>query len=118
MLTRTKIAASFGTLSLMFAMLGARDANAGSKLPDPVNAGVAGRLYRLDCGHSLANDESVWTPGENIGRDIEFSVHMLGDKARKRLVVVGYGCSGDHPQRSSRLVHIAQIDWPITSTNQ
>jgi N-acyl homoserine lactone hydrolase len=27
----------------------------------------------LDCGHSLANDESVWTPGENVGRDIEFS---------------------------------------------
>ena len=30
-------------------------------------------LYRLDCGHSLANDESVWTPGENVGRSIEFS---------------------------------------------
>jgi glyoxylase-like metal-dependent hydrolase (beta-lactamase superfamily II) len=27
----------------------------------------------LDCGHSLANDESVWTPGDNLGRDIEFS---------------------------------------------
>jgi glyoxylase-like metal-dependent hydrolase (beta-lactamase superfamily II) len=27
----------------------------------------------LDCGHSLANDESVWTPGENVGRSIEFS---------------------------------------------
>lgn len=48
-------------------------ANAGSKLPDPIKAGVAQKLYRLDCGHSLANDESVWTPGENVGRDIEFS---------------------------------------------
>jgi glyoxylase-like metal-dependent hydrolase (beta-lactamase superfamily II) len=30
-------------------------------------------FFRLDCGHSLANDESVWTPGENVGRSIEFS---------------------------------------------
>jgi glyoxylase-like metal-dependent hydrolase (beta-lactamase superfamily II) len=44
-----------------------------SKLPDPTKAGFAERLYRLDCGHSLANDESVWTPGENVGRNIEFS---------------------------------------------
>jgi len=50
-----------------------REVNARSKLPDPVNSGAADRLYRLDCGHSLANDESVWTPGENVGRSIEFS---------------------------------------------
>ena len=31
------------------------------------------RLYRVDCGHSLANDESVWTPGENKDKSIEFS---------------------------------------------
>ena len=31
------------------------------------------KLYRLDGGHSLANDESVWTPGQNVGRSIEFS---------------------------------------------
>jgi N-acyl homoserine lactone hydrolase len=36
-------------------------------------SGVADRLYRIDCGHSLANDESVWTPGENVGKSIEFS---------------------------------------------
>jgi N-acyl homoserine lactone hydrolase len=47
--------------------------NAGSKLPDPIKAGVAEKLFRLDCGRSLANDESVWTPGENVGRSIEFS---------------------------------------------
>ena len=52
---------------------GASDANADSKLPDPIKAGVAEKLFRLDCGHSLANDESVWTPGENVGRSIEFS---------------------------------------------
>ena len=44
-----------------------------SKLPDPTKAGFAEKLYRLDCGHSLANDESVWTPGENVGLSIEFS---------------------------------------------
>ena len=52
---------------------GASDANADSKLPDPIKASVAEKLFRLDCGHSLANDESVWTPGENVGRSIEFS---------------------------------------------
>jgi N-acyl homoserine lactone hydrolase len=48
-------------------------AQAASKPPDPLKAGVAEKLYRLDCGRSLANDESVWTPGENVGRSIEFS---------------------------------------------
>jgi glyoxylase-like metal-dependent hydrolase (beta-lactamase superfamily II) len=67
------MAASFGMIALMPMLGGMVDANALSKLPDPVKAGVAGRLYRMDCGHSLANDESVWTPGANVGRDIEFS---------------------------------------------
>src|ERR1700722_5384768 len=53
--------------------VGARAATAESKLPDPATAGFAEQLYRLDCGQSLANDESVWTPGENVGRSIEFS---------------------------------------------
>ena len=44
-----------------------------AKLPDPTAAGFADKLYRLDGGHSLANDESVWTPGENVGRSIQFS---------------------------------------------
>jgi N-acyl homoserine lactone hydrolase len=44
-----------------------------SSLPAATSAGFADKLYRLDCGHSLANDESVWTPGENVGRTIEFS---------------------------------------------
>jgi N-acyl homoserine lactone hydrolase len=48
-------------------------ATAGSRLPDATGAGFADKLYRLDGGHSLANDESVWTPGENVGRSIEFS---------------------------------------------
>jgi N-acyl homoserine lactone hydrolase len=73
MLGHTGGAASFLTLAIMFMWEGTGDANAVSQLPDPTKAGVAEKLYRLDCGHSLANDESVWTPGENVGRDIEFS---------------------------------------------
>jgi N-acyl homoserine lactone hydrolase len=73
MLRQTGVAVSFWVLALPLMLGGAREATAGSKLPDPINAGVAEKLYRLDCGRSLANDESVWTPGENAGRDIEFS---------------------------------------------
>jgi N-acyl homoserine lactone hydrolase len=73
MLRGTRVALSLSTLALMVMIEGTRDANASSKLPDPVKAAVAEKLYRLDCGHSLANDESVWTPGENVGRSIEFS---------------------------------------------
>jgi len=73
MLRQTRVALSFTALAIMLMMGGTRHANAASKLPDPIHAGVAERLYRLDCGHSLANDESVWTPGENVGRSIEFS---------------------------------------------
>jgi N-acyl homoserine lactone hydrolase len=56
-----------------FLIGGTSAAIANSTLPDPAAAGFADKLYRLDCGHSLANDESVWTPGENVGRNIEFS---------------------------------------------
>ena len=70
---RTRVAASIGMLALMLMMEGPKDANADSKLPDPVKAGVAEKLFRLDCGRSVANDESVWTPGENVGRRVEFS---------------------------------------------
>jgi glyoxylase-like metal-dependent hydrolase (beta-lactamase superfamily II) len=73
MLTPAKAALSFALIAFSLVMGGAPDANAGSKLPDPINARVAEKLFRLDCGRSLANDESVWTPGENVGRSIEFS---------------------------------------------
>jgi N-acyl homoserine lactone hydrolase len=73
MLRQTKVAVSFVLVAFSFTMEGTPDANAGSKLPDPIKAGVAEKLFRLDCGRSLANDESVWTPGENAGRSIEFS---------------------------------------------
>ena len=70
MLTQAKVAASFVLIAFSLMMESAPNANAGSKLPDPIKAGVADKLFRLDCGRSLANDESVWTPGENVGRSI------------------------------------------------
>jgi N-acyl homoserine lactone hydrolase len=73
MLRLAKVAVSFVLIAFSFMMGGTPDANAASKLPDPIKAGVAEKLFRLDCGRSLANDESIWTPGENVGRSIEFS---------------------------------------------
>jgi N-acyl homoserine lactone hydrolase len=72
MLRHMGLAAAFGALALVL-RAGATDANTDTNLPDPTKAGVVESLYRLDCGRSRANDESVWTPGENVGRDIEFS---------------------------------------------
>jgi N-acyl homoserine lactone hydrolase len=73
MFRQARAAIAFVMLAFMCMWEGAGVASASSQLPDPIHAGVAEKLYRLDCGHSLANDESVWTPGENFGRDIEFS---------------------------------------------
>ena len=69
--TRTAILSIMVASSLSIASTPA--AMAETNLPDPATAGFAEKLYRLDCGHSLANDESVWTPGKNVGRSIEFS---------------------------------------------
>src|ERR1700741_386289 len=73
MLKHTRAAIVSILVASSLAMGGRRSATDDSKLPDPATAGFAEKLYRLDCGHSLANDESVWTPGENVGRNIEFS---------------------------------------------
>jgi N-acyl homoserine lactone hydrolase len=73
MLRHLRVAASIALLSAILIVQVMNDAKARSQLPVAKNAGVADKLYRLDCGHSLANDESVWTPGENVGRDIQFS---------------------------------------------
>ena len=68
---RTAILSFLAAASLFFD--GPLTATAEVRLPDATSAGFAEKLYRLDCGHSLANDELVWTPGENVGRSIEFS---------------------------------------------
>jgi N-acyl homoserine lactone hydrolase len=73
MLKEPKVVVSFVLVALALMIEGTLDAKADSKLPDPIKAGVAEKLFRLDCGRSVANDESVWTPGENVGRRVEFS---------------------------------------------
>ena len=83
MLRQARVAVSFVLAAFLLVVQGTSDANAASKLPDPLKAGVAEQLFRLDCGHSLANDESVWTPGENVGRSIEFSTCRNRAEARR-----------------------------------
>jgi N-acyl homoserine lactone hydrolase len=73
--TRTAVLSFLAAASL--SLDGTLTATADSRLPDATAAGFADKLYRLDCGHSLANDESVWTPGENVGRSIEFSSSQI-----------------------------------------
>ena len=82
-------------------------ATADSKLPDPTRAGFADKLYRLDGGHSLANDESVWTPGENVGRSIQFSSTCWLIQRADAMVTLGYGCSSIRVERPQRLVNPA-----------
>jgi N-acyl homoserine lactone hydrolase len=70
---RAKVVATFVLVAFSLMVEATPDASAASTLPDAIKAAVAEKLFRLDCGRSLANDESVWTPGENVGRSIEFS---------------------------------------------
>jgi N-acyl homoserine lactone hydrolase len=73
MLPQARFAIASGVTALWVMMAGLPSVAATSQLPDTDKAGTAERLYRIDCGRSLANDESVWTPGENVGTSIEFS---------------------------------------------
>ncbi|HEX4118676.1 MAG TPA: N-acyl homoserine lactonase family protein [Rhizomicrobium sp.] len=73
MLSRTRVVILSFLVVALIQLGGILTATADSRLPDAIRAGFAQKVYRLDCGHSLANDESVWTPGENVGRSIEFS---------------------------------------------
>jgi N-acyl homoserine lactone hydrolase len=73
MVRQAKITAMLAMAAGLILMTCVPGARAASPLPEPSKAGAAERLYRLDCGRSLANDESVWTPGKNVGRSIEFS---------------------------------------------
>jgi hypothetical protein len=61
-----KVVATFVLVAFSLMAEAMPDASASSSLPDAIQAGVAEKLFRLDCGRSLANDESVWTPGENV----------------------------------------------------
>ena len=105
MLTRTKVAASFVLVAFSLMMEGPPDAKADSNLPDPIKADVAEKLFRLDCGRSLANDESVWTPGENVGRSIEFSSTCWLIKHGSEWLLWDTGVPESAAQRPPRLVH-------------
>ena len=83
MLRQTKVAVSFVLVAFALMMEGTPGANAGSKLPDPIKAGVADRLFRLDCGRSLAKRRTQY----------RILVYLLAYKAWKRMVALGYGCS-------------------------
>jgi len=69
---RRRYLVSAGGLLLVSLLAGAAIASS-SELPNASSAGFVEKLYRLDCGRSLANDQSIWTPGENQGHSIEFS---------------------------------------------
>jgi len=71
MIRKCHLVSAAGVL-LLSLLAGAATAFSG-QLPNASNAGFAEKLYRLDCGRSIANDESIWTPGENQGHSIEFS---------------------------------------------
>ena len=58
---------------LLLSLLANTTIASSGELPNASSAGFAEKLFRLDCGRSIANDESIWTPGENQGHNIEFS---------------------------------------------
>ena len=68
-------------------------ATADSRLPDATEAGFADKLYRLDGGHSLANDEFGLDPWRKCRTEHRILVDLLADTAGKRMVTLGYGCS-------------------------
>jgi len=39
----------------------------------PAAAQTVDRLYVMDCGHSVAADQSRWSPGVNVGKPLELS---------------------------------------------
>ena len=87
-----------------FSIVGTRIATADSKLPDPATAGFAEKLYRLDCGHSLANDELVVDSRGKCRTEHRILVNLLADKAGKRMGALGYRCSPNYVERPQRLV--------------
>jgi hypothetical protein len=110
MLRRTKKAILSILTASSLLIAGTLTATAASKLPDPTKAGFAEKLYRLDCGHSLANDESVWTPGRKCRTEYRILVNLLAAETGKRMVALGYRCSRSGVERPQGLVDPAKID--------
>ena len=63
------------------------------KLPDPARAGFADKLYRLDGGHSLANDEFDLDARRECGAEHRIFIDVLADRAGKPMAALGYGRS-------------------------
>jgi N-acyl homoserine lactone hydrolase len=121
MLKERRVGMSFVLVVLALMMAGAPDANAESKLPDPVKAGVAEKLFRLDCGRSVANDQSVWTPGENVGRRVEFSSTCWLVKHRNQWLLWDTGvpeAAHNDPQGWSTLPKLIVYHLDKTLTDQ
>jgi N-acyl homoserine lactone hydrolase len=91
MLPQARFAILSGLTALWVMMADSPSVAAASRLPDKDRAGIAERLYRIDCGRSLANDESVWTPGENVGMSIQFSSTCWLMKHGPDWLLVGHG---------------------------
>jgi N-acyl homoserine lactone hydrolase len=125
----TKAAVLFAMFTFMLMLEGARDANARSSLPDPINAGVAEKLYRLACGHSLANDESVHSPdgpNANVNQLMALARKLLGTPKNLQLIdgdtdVFGDGSvtlvstPGHTPGHQSLLVHLRSSGFIVLS---
>jgi len=41
--------------------------------PTPSRSATVDRLYVIDCGRAHATDQSVWSPGVNVGVPIDLS---------------------------------------------
>ena len=71
---------------------GGMSAAAESRLPSAREAGFADKLYRLDCGRSLANDEFGLDARRKCWTEHRIFLDLLADTAGKRVVALGYGC--------------------------
>ena len=110
MLRRTKVAVSFVLVAFSLMTGGASDANADSKLPDPIKAGVAEKLFSsglwsLPCKRRVGMDA-----GRKRRTEHRILVYLLAHKAWKRVAALGCRSSRGRAQRPPRLVYLTQID--------
>ncbi|MFZ6647676.1 N-acyl homoserine lactonase family protein [Undibacterium sp. TJN25] len=64
-------------------------------------ATTADRLYVLDCGEGHADDQSLWTPGENVGKKVDMSenCYLIRHGSEWLLFDTGLADSvADHPE--------------------
>ena len=83
MLKHTRTAILLFLAAALLLLDGTQTATADSRLPDPTRAGFADKLYRLDCGHSLANDEFGLDPWRKCWTEHRILVDLLADTAGK-----------------------------------